>query len=59
MVPARLHQAWGCHVNCGLCGQPIQPGELYRTYPIESGSGAGGTVYDHVVCPPPSAADDH
>ncbi|MGW7363609.1 hypothetical protein ACWGI8_09305 [Streptomyces sp. NPDC054841] len=37
---------------CVECQQAIQPGEKYAAHDIHSASGAGATVYRHVVCPP-------
>lgn len=38
---------------CDRCQQPIRKGQAYRTYPIDSPSGAGTTVYIHTAdCQP-------
>ncbi|MFC5800086.1 hypothetical protein [Streptomyces formicae] len=36
---------------CTRCQQAIRPGDAYRTFDIDSASGAGATIHQHVKCP--------
>ncbi|MGW0708271.1 hypothetical protein ACWD4G_20330 [Streptomyces sp. NPDC002643] len=37
---------------CWGCARMIRPGQPYRTYPIDSATGPGATVYLHDACEP-------